>query len=338
MFLKPGIDEAGSVWRFLVTVLAASVCLAQPDTAEQLIRSGHWKRARVLVERRLAEAPGDADAYYLLSMVRNAFGDHASPLSLVEKAVRLDNGVARYHRQLAEVQGVMAQHAGILQQISLARRFRNEIGTALQLDPRDVQAQRDLLEFYLVAPGILGGDTKKAEQVAQRIAEIDATEGLLAQARIAEFGRNIGRAEALLGQAAEVRPPSYKAQMALAELCLSKACRKEDAAEQAGKAAIQLDAGRVGGWSVLSTVYAARADWSALDAILASSTRAVPDDATPYYRAAERLLLDGREPARAERYLRVYLAQEPEGNQPTVTDARRQLGLALKLAAPAQKH
>jgi hypothetical protein len=56
---------------------------------------------------------------------------------------------------------------------------------------------------------------------------------------------------------------------------------------------------------------------------------AVSDDLTPYYRAAERILSDGRDPARAERYLRVYLSQEPEGNEPTAADAHWKLGVAL---------
>jgi tetratricopeptide (TPR) repeat protein len=59
-----------------------------------------------------------------------------------------------------------------------------------------------------------------------------------------------------------------------------------------------------------------------------AARRAVPDDAVPYYRAAERLL--AADPGRAERYLRVYLAQEPEGNQPSAADAHWKLGLALE--------
>ena len=73
-----------------------------------------------------------------------------------------------------------------------------------------------------------------------------------------------------------------------------------------------------------------REDGSALEAILAATAREVPDDATPYYRAAERLLSVGREPARAERYLRLYLAQETEGNQPTAANGHWKLGLALQ--------
>jgi hypothetical protein len=49
----------------------------------------------------------------------------------------------------------------------------------------------------------------------------------------------------------------------------------------------------------------------------ARAARAVPDDLTPPYRAALRL-------PRAERYLRAYLAQPPEGNAPSAADARAQ--------------
>ncbi|HEY1496939.1 MAG TPA: hypothetical protein VGF49_20435, partial [Candidatus Solibacter sp.] len=195
--------------RATVILLAVSVCLGQEITAEKLIEAGHWKRARVLVERRLREAPDDPNATFLASQIRNAFGDHDAPLQLAEKAVRLDGGVARYHRQLAEVQGVMAQRAGMLQQFMLARRFRSEIDTALRLDPRDTQALRDLLEFYLLAPGVVGGDAKKAAPVAERIAAIDAAEGFLAKARIAEFHKDHAQTIEMLRSAAEVRPASY---------------------------------------------------------------------------------------------------------------------------------
>lgn len=319
----------------VLTLAAASACLAQQEaTPEKLIEAGHWKRARALVEKRLRDAPDDANANFLLSQIRYAFGDRDSPLPLAEKAVRLDPSVARYHRQLAEVQGIQAQRAGIFQQLGLARRFRKEIDTALELDPRDVQAQRDLLEYYLVAPGIVGGDTKKAEALARRIAALDASEGFLARARIAEFRKDQAQTDAMLRRAAEARPPSYKAQMALAQFDLSPRHHDESAAEALAKAAINLECGRVTAYGILAAIYARRADWSALDAILASAATAVPDDGSPYYRAAEQLLADGRDAPRAEKYLRIYLAHEPEGNQPTAADAHAKLGRALRARGP----
>src|SRR5262249_9001422 len=108
---------------------AAASASAQPSAAELLIDAGHWTRARAIVEARLREAPDSALDHFLLSQIRNAFGDRSSPLSLAEKAVTLDGKTAKYHRQVAEVLGVMAQHANPIQQLLLARRFRREIET-----------------------------------------------------------------------------------------------------------------------------------------------------------------------------------------------------------------
>ncbi len=318
-------------------LLVASACLAQAPTPEKLIEEGHWKRARALVEPRLKEAPADAHATFLGSQIRNAFGDREASLALAQKAVHLDRAVGRYHRQLAEAYGVMALRANIFQQVLLARSFRKEIDLAMQLDGHDVQARRDLLEFYLLAPGVVGGDAEKAGTVARQIAAMDAPEGFLAQARIAEFHKDRAQTEAMLRLAAAASPPSYKARIALAQFYLADGHRDEAAAEAHAKAALALDSDRAGAYAILAGICAGQANWSALEAILSSAAKAVPDDAAPYYSAAERLLADRRDPLRAAQYLAIYLAQEPEGNEPTASQAHWKLGLALRAQAQPAK-
>lgn len=336
-FPETALRRSWDVRAILVALAAAMALSAQQPSAEALIEAGHWKRARALVEQRLREKPDDPNALFLSSQIRNAFGDHSSPLPLAEKAVSLDGGVARYHRQVAEVLGVEAQHAGMFQQVGLAHRFRKEIDIALNLDPRDTQALRDLMEFYLLAPGILGGDTDKAGRMAERIAAVDATEGFLAKARMAEFRKNAFQRETMLRHAAEARPLSYKADMALAEFDLDPAHRNDTDAEAFARGALEADPGRSGAYSVLAAVYARQANWRALEEILSAAARAVADDPIPYYRAAAQLLADSREPERAERYLRIYLLQEPEGNEPSAADARAKLELAMRLRGPAHQ-
>jgi hypothetical protein len=70
----------------------------------------------------------------------------------------------------------MAQDVNLLQQLLLARCFQKEIDTAIMLDSRDTHALRDLIEFYLLAPSIAGGDRRKAGDAAERIAQIDVAE------------------------------------------------------------------------------------------------------------------------------------------------------------------
>src|SRR5450631_3573666 len=113
-------------YRVAGILVLAGIAAAQTE-AERLIEAGHWKRARAIVEGRMRDNPRDALSHFLLSQIRNAFGDTESPAPLAEQAVALDGGVAKYHRQLAEVLGVKAQHSGILQQLVLARRFKREI-------------------------------------------------------------------------------------------------------------------------------------------------------------------------------------------------------------------
>lgn len=318
--------------RLLYLLLPFSVCLAQQTAAEKLIEEGHWKRARALVEARIHQAPDDALSNYLLSQIRNAFGEHTTPLPLAEKAVTLDGHTAKYHRQVAEVLGVMAQRAGMLQQLFLARRFRREIDAALALDSRDIQALRDLLEFYLLAPGIAGGDAAKAAPLAGRIGEIDAAQGFLAGARIAAFHKQATETEALLRKAVEASPPTYRSRIALARFYLEPDHFNPGGAEIQAKDALRLDRSRVDSYAVLAVTWANRGAWTDLESTLAASAGSVPDDLVPYYRAAERLMADGRDPARTERYLRVYLSQEPEGNEPPVAEAHWKLGLALQAA------
>jgi tetratricopeptide (TPR) repeat protein len=301
----------------------------RPSEAEAWIEAGHWKRARTEVEARIRLAPNDPLANFQLSQIRAAFGDRSTPLPLAEKAVALDGRTARYHRQVAEVLGVLAQHANALQQILLARRFRKEIDTALALDPRDVQANRDLLEFSLLAPGVAGGSRQRAGAVADRICAIELPEGLLAKARIASFDRQPDLEESLLRKASEAQPARYRARIALAEFQLAHAGMP--AAEAAARDALRLDPGRADAYAVLAALYADRGDWAELDAVLAGAEREVPDDLYPEFRAADRLLAGGRHADRAERYLRAYLAQEPEGSRPTAAEASRQLARALDL-------
>jgi len=312
-----------SAWLLL---LATPPCTAQTQ-AEKLIAAGHWKQARALVDPRQTH---DALTQFLLSQIHNAFGDHESPLPLAEKAAALDGRTAKYHRQIAEATGVMAQHAGVVQQLLLDHRFRHEIDIALSLDPRDVQALRDLMEFYLLAPGIAGGDKDKARVTAARITRIDPAEGYLAQARLAEAAGDRSRQDMALWEAGEAGPSNYRARAELAQFLLSRA--DWDGARQQAEIAMNIDGTRVNSYAVLAAVYARFGMIAELDSVLATAEKRVPDDLSPYYRAVEALLSTEQDLDRAQRYFRRYLSAEPEGNAPTLWEAREKLDNALAKA------
>jgi Flp pilus assembly protein TadD len=74
------------------------------------------------------------------------------------------------------------------------------------LDPRNQEAINDLFEYYLEAPGILGGGYDKAAALAERIDALDPIEGYWAKARLAEKHQEFHNAEENLRRAAEAAP------------------------------------------------------------------------------------------------------------------------------------
>lgn len=323
--------------RRLATLLLALAPLDGQSAAENLIAEGHWKRARAIVESSTRGDPGDALSCFLLSQIKAAFGDRQAPLPLAEKAVALDAKTARYHRQVAEVIGVMAERSGAFSQFLMARRFNREIHLALDLDGKDLQAWRDLEEFYLLAPAIAGGSRSDARSTALTIARLDGVEGCWAEARLAEAEKKFERALELYRKATEADPASYRAIIALAEFDLGPAHENLDEAAREAQMAIRIDGSRGEGYAILAEVSAARRAWTGLERTLDSAERAAPDDFVPFYRAGERLLAGASDLRRAETYFRKYLRQEPEGNTPSRADAHWKLGQVLaKLGRPAE--
>ena len=95
-----------SIFCFLVSfILVSRITLKagapDPGSAGALIDAGHWKRARAILEPRLAANPRDAQGACLLSQVNLAFGDLDSALKFAQRAVALDDGSSNYHFQVA---------------------------------------------------------------------------------------------------------------------------------------------------------------------------------------------------------------------------------------------
>jgi tetratricopeptide (TPR) repeat protein len=181
----------------------------------------------------------------------------------------------------------------------------------------------------MVAPGVAGGDKKKAKTMADEIAAIDPARGQLALARIALAEKDSATADARFREAARVDPKSYDGCIGAASwFAYSRENWKE--AESAARAALEVGPDRIGSYAVLAAVYVHGERWSDLDGILDSAERAMPDNLTAHYTAAVTLITEKKDAPRAERYLRKYLGVEPEPNRPSFARAHWLLAGALE--------
>jgi hypothetical protein len=334
-------------YSFLAIMVGRSVLLsaaAADSTLSALIDAGHWKRARPIAEQRYQANPNDAEAAYLLSEVKIAFGDLEGALALAEKAVALAPKDSRFHRQLADACGLTAEKASLFSKAHWARRMREEAETSASLDPKNLDARFDLLEFYIQAPRLMGGGQDKARAMADEIARIDPVSGFQAQARLAREHKDVTKEQEEWANAAAAHPTSYDTLIAIANFYLrpqagdggphldaapgSPADMGE--ADKFARQAARAEPGRVAAYAVLARVYAFEQRWKDLDSVLIEAEKNVPDNFRPYYRAAQALLATDQDLARAERYFRKYLSQEPEPDSPSLAEAQKQLGLVLE--------
>jgi len=103
----------------------------------------------------------------------------------LEKAVKLEDSNAGYHLWLARALGAVAQRANVLRQPFLAKRVKAEFERTVRLDPSNLGGHEGLLQFYLQAPGVMGGSSAKARAEAEAIAKVNPMRGHFARATIA---------------------------------------------------------------------------------------------------------------------------------------------------------
>jgi len=310
---------------------AAAHAAIDPD-AQALIDAGHWKKLRAVAESRVAANPNDESATFLLAYAKWAFADLDGAQALVEKAISLKSDDPNCYYLSARIYGQRAQKAGVMKGMGLAGKFRKSCEAALAIDPNHIESLLDLMEFYYEAPGIAGGDKKKAAEIVQKVTTLNPARGYMAQADLASRDKKPDwkRIVDLNQKAMDSDPKSYSAKLALAGVFAQDTLKKYDQSEQLARAALALDPGRTGAYSVLAQLCALQDRWSDLDNVLAESEKANPDDLGPYYQAGRVLLLNLKDLPRSERYFRKYLTQEPEGLRPNKASAHWRLGQVLE--------
>jgi tetratricopeptide (TPR) repeat protein len=306
--------------------LSLSVLSAQTGANPQwdaLMEAGHWKRLRQLTGDKLKANPNDAQARLWLSKIKSSFGDHYGALAEAELAVALDPNNPGAHAQLAEASAFLADRTGAIAALTHVRRMKREIDAALALNNNSLDALLVQMMFSWQAPGIAGGDKKKAVRIADQLVTSLPVWGNLAHARLLQEAGDDATVERRLLNAIKADPGFILARISLARFycCTAKTKRLEEA-EKAALDTIRLEPGSAAGYEILAHVQATKQLWPELEATLARGEKAVPEDISPYYAAAGALLDIGRDFRRAEQYLKHYLSNVPEGRKPTHAQAR----------------
>jgi tetratricopeptide (TPR) repeat protein len=201
----------------LSILLFTSPLPAQQDAIQRAkadFDAGRYADAIKTLSETIQVSPKDPSGYFWLA--RSYYEQHAyeKAITHAETAVKLapDNG--EYQRWLGRAYGGKAEQS---RSFFLARKVKQAFEAAVRLAPRSIEARRDLMQYLVEAPWIVGGSKDKAQEQVQAIAKLDPLEGRLAHGAFLSAQKKWKEAEAEYLAVADQHPKRLEPFMEAAE-------------------------------------------------------------------------------------------------------------------------
>jgi tetratricopeptide (TPR) repeat protein len=175
--------------------LAAVLAAAEPpplERARELYNRTEYEAALALLG---PIAQKDSATYLLMGQCQYMQGEPRKSSELFLKAVQLDPANSDSRMWLARAYGRRAETSSFFTAPGFATKARENFEQAIQLNPMNLEAMSDLFEYYLDAPGFLGGGLDRAAALAKRMGEINPAEYHWGEARLAEKRKEYQTAE-----------------------------------------------------------------------------------------------------------------------------------------------
>jgi tetratricopeptide (TPR) repeat protein len=243
------------------------------QAAHSQFDTGNYRAALNTLNSALPQSAADAEVQYWMARINYELRNYDEAVSHAEQAVRISPRNAEYNRWLGRAYGAKAEQS---HSFFLARKVKQAFEIAVKLAPGNIAARRDLMEYCVEAPWIVGGDKEKARQQIAEISALDPVEGRLARGAYLTAEKQWKQAETEYLAVLDQHPANIEAYMEVADF------------------------------------FAGRRDGQALQRTVDNASRI--DSLEPrlqFYRAVA-MILRGTDTAAAEKLLKSYISSVPE--------------------------
>jgi tetratricopeptide (TPR) repeat protein len=292
------------------------------EASAQESKPGFYEQRRVDDET-FSNEKRIADAYCHLG-IENLRESSNSDIAVeqLSKAVELDETNAEYHYHLAEAYRENFEYASIFRKPFIATKVKTQLELAVQCDPSSVQYREALIQYYIFAPGILGGSYEKAHEQANIIARKDSYLGMLAHAGIYSEEGESQRSLELYKKAMFAHPASWEAYHRLGVHYLN--IQEPDESIPLFRKYIEVAPDQANGYQCLGEAYQQKRMYGEAIAAFRTALEKDPSLAALVFRVAQLYEFKGAKTSALEHYQR-YLSMVPRGR--AADDAREKIRL-----------
>jgi len=259
------------------------------QSAQRQFNAGNYSGAIKTLQSAVAQDANNAEAQYWLARSYYELRDYDNAITAGEKAVALDSKNSVYHQWLGRIYGGKADRD---RSFSYARKVKKEFEEAVRLNPSNIAARRDLEEYCIEAPFIVGGSKDEARSQVEAIAALDPVQGHMARA--------------------------------MYELNASK---KPDLAEKEYREVLNANPRDMDAYFDVIMFFIHQNKPADVETTIQAATQMNPNDTRLAYARGVSRVLSGTDLPRAEQYLKSYLASTPDRSDwPSHAGAREWLG------------
>lgn len=270
------------------------------ERGQELFEAGHYIQARASLASVLARNPAHPEANYWMGRTLLRLGEFDQARGHLERALTTEPANVAYRLALAAAYGEKTRRSSFLSAARWAGKWRRELETAFELDPKNIKARRQLIQYYLNAPAIGGGDKEKAIRLAQATIELDEIEGRLLLAGAHQRSRETELAIAEYQRVIQLDPGNPRARNALGYIHLRQ--KNYAAAESYFKKYVEVAPDDPNAYDSLGDYYSARG-W--MDQAMAEFEKALQIDPTfsvSRFKLAEACAKQGRREEAIQHY------------------------------------
>jgi tetratricopeptide (TPR) repeat protein len=181
------------------------------DQVTTLFNQHRWAEAQAILEKEVAAAPDNAEAYFYLGQSQQNRGDAKMAVHSFEKATALAPTNSEYFRLLGDSYGFAVQKANLFSKIVWAKKCKAAYEKSVDLDPTNINARWSVMEYCRQAPVFVGGSMNGAYAQAAEIKKLDLARGRSAYVTLYIADKKFSEAFAVYEDVLKATPDDYDA-------------------------------------------------------------------------------------------------------------------------------
>ena len=271
---------------FFTTIIVLANGQTTLEKGKKLYEDKKFAEAQKLLKTVDDDHSDYAGAQYYLGRIAFDENKYDDAADYFEEAVDTNENVAEYQNWYGNALGNIARDANMVRQGMLAPKMKNAWEKAVALNPQYIDPRQSLIQFYLEAPGFMGGSVDKAKEMAKEIMKVKPAEGHRQLGNIYVREKQIPEAE--------------KEFIAMA---------KADPALTPG----------------LANFYVNQKQFEKAFSLFEEALKKNPDDPLATYQYGRASAVSGLRLDQGEQYLKKYLTYTPKPNEPSHAGANMRL-------------